>query len=118
MPLSMQSKLLRALQEGEVLPVGGKEVVRVDVRVIAVTNRDLRQRIAEGLFREDLFYRLNVANIHIAPLRERREDIPLLIEHFLAKNAPHGGKPPHNPDGAGPPPAFGFGLPRKLRGAE
>ncbi|PYT07822.1 MAG: hypothetical protein DMF49_06975, partial [Acidobacteria bacterium] len=100
MPLSMQSKLLRALQEGEVLPIGGKEVIRVDVRVIAVTNRDLRQRIAEGLFREDLFYRLNVANIHIAPLRERREDIPLLIEHFLEKIAAEEGKPRKNLDGA------------------
>jgi len=93
MPHSMQPKLLRALQEGEVLPVGGKEIVKVDVRVIAITNQDLRRLISEGRFREDLFYRLNVANVHIPPLRERKEDIPLLVDHFLDKIAADEGKP-------------------------
>jgi len=93
MPLSMQATLLRVLQEGEVLPVGGKDVIRVDVRLITVTNRDLRQRIAEGHFREDLFYRLNVAKVHLPSLRQRREDVPLLVEHFLEKIAETESKP-------------------------
>ncbi|NIQ39065.1 MAG: response regulator [Proteobacteria bacterium] len=81
--LATQSKLLRVLQEQEFERVGGVEPIRVDVRIIAATNRDLRQRVQEGKFREDLFFRLKVLPIHIAPLRERREDIPLLVEHFL-----------------------------------
>ena len=93
MPMTMQAKLLRVLQEGEVLPVGGKDIVHVDVRVVAVTNRDLRHRIAEGQFREDLFYRLNVANVHLPSLRQRREDIPLLVEHFLEKVATEESRP-------------------------
>ncbi|MBF7084567.1 sigma-54-dependent Fis family transcriptional regulator [Desulfallas sp. Bu1-1] len=85
MPPNMQAKLLRILQEKTFERVGGTETLRVDVRVIAATNRDLRQLIREGLFREDLFYRLNVVQIHLPPLRERREDIPLLVEHFIQK---------------------------------
>jgi nitrogen regulation protein NR(I) len=84
-PVEMQVKLLRVLQESEFERVGGLKTIKVDVRLVAATNRDLMQEIAEGTFREDLFYRLNVVPIHIPPLRERREDIPLLAEHFIAK---------------------------------
>jgi DNA-binding NtrC family response regulator len=81
----LQAKLLRVLQEGRVLAVGEDHEVSVDVRIIAATNRDLAQMIREGTFREDLFHRLNVITIHVPPLRERRTDIPLLIEHFAGK---------------------------------
>lgn len=91
MPMSMQAKLLRALENGEILPVGSNEVRHTDVRVIAATHRDLRERMKEGQFREDLYYRLNQVMIRIPPLRERREDIPLLIQHFIEQaNAEHG----------------------------
>jgi two-component system response regulator AtoC len=83
--LETQVKLLRAIQEGELERVGGISTTQVDVRLITATNQDLRQRIAEGLFREDLFYRLNVVHIHLPPLRDRPSDIPLLADHFLDK---------------------------------
>ncbi len=82
MPMDLQAKLLRVLQEREFQRLGSSETVRVDVRVVAATNCDLRRRIEEGRFREDLFYRLNVVPIHLPPLRARREDIPALTEHF------------------------------------
>jgi transcriptional regulator with GAF, ATPase, and Fis domain len=82
---SAQAKLLRALQEGEIERLGDTQIRRVDVRVVAATNVDLREEVRAGRFREDLFFRLNVFPIRIPPLRERREDIPLLMNHFLAK---------------------------------
>jgi len=84
-PTEMQVKLLRVLQESEFERVGGIKTIKVDVRLVTATNRDLTREIAEETFREDLFYRLNVVPIHIPPLRDRREDIPLLVEHFISK---------------------------------
>ena len=85
LPLSMQAKLLRAIQEKEIERIGGLRPIPVDVRIISATNSDLRQEIKNRKFREDLFYRLNVIPIHLPPLRERKEDIPLLANHFLHK---------------------------------
>jgi len=87
MSLAAQAKVLRALEQGVVTRVGGSKAIDVDVRVIAATNKELQEEIGEGRFREDLFYRLNVVPIHIPPLRERREDIPMLIQHFAQRMA-------------------------------
>ncbi|MBI3029407.1 MAG: sigma-54-dependent Fis family transcriptional regulator [Candidatus Rokubacteria bacterium] len=89
----LQAKLLRALQDGEIRRVGGTKTLHVDSRVIAATNRDLPAEVREGAFREDLFFRLNVFPIFLPPLRERREDIPLLVDYFLDRVAQEGGKP-------------------------
>ena len=87
MSAALQVKLLRVLQEGTFIPVGDTQPKKVDVRIIAATNRDLKQMVEDEQFREDLYYRINVINIHIPPLRDRREDIPMLVEHFLTKHA-------------------------------
>lgn len=92
-PMSIQTKLLRVLQEKEIKPLGDTHTLKIDVRVIASTNQDLERKITEGTFREDLFYRLNVVPIFVPPLRERKEDIPLLAEHFLKKYAEKFKKP-------------------------
>jgi DNA-binding NtrC family response regulator len=90
--LDMQTRLLRVLQEGEITPVGSTEVVKVDVRIVAATLRDLERDVAAGRFRQDLYYRLKVVRLHMPPLRDRPEDIPLLIDHFLRKAAREMGK--------------------------
>jgi two-component system, NtrC family, nitrogen regulation response regulator GlnG len=87
MPVELQTKLLRALQERTIERLGGQDSIRVDVRVLAATNRDLEALMKDGRFREDLYYRLNVVSVSLPSLRERRRDIPLLVEHFLAKYA-------------------------------
>ena len=92
MSLGLQAKLLRVLQEREFEPLGAERTLRVDVRVIAATNRDLKRLMSDGAFAEDLYYRLNVVPIEIPPLRERREDIPVLVDHFMRKHAQRAGK--------------------------
>ncbi len=85
MPLEAQTRLLRVLQSGEFMTVGGRAPIKADLRIVAATHRDLRRLVAQGLFREDLFYRLNVVPIRLPPLRERSEDVPALVQHFLTK---------------------------------
>jgi two-component system response regulator PilR (NtrC family) len=91
-PLETQAKLLRVIQEKEFMRLGGIDVVKVDVRIIAATNSDLKARVDEGSFREDLYYRLNVINLFLPPLRQRKEDIPLLTQHFLKKYGEENGR--------------------------
>jgi DNA-binding NtrC family response regulator len=85
MPLTMQVKLLRVLQEKKIIRVGGTKEIPIDVRLLAATNRDLKEEVQKGTFRQDLYYRLNVVNLQIPPLRDRKDDIPLLVSYFLAK---------------------------------
>ena len=89
----MQVQLLRVLQEGEIRRIGASEAIKVDVRVVAATNRDLRAELAAGRFREDLFFRLQVVTVRVPPLRERKGDIPLLVRHFLVRHGARLGRP-------------------------
>jgi transcriptional regulator with PAS, ATPase and Fis domain len=100
MPLTLQAKLLRVLQEQEVEPLGANKVIRIDVRIIAATSADLAQRVADGRFRADLFYRLNVLPITLPPLRERQEDLEALCHHLLAQMAERTKEPAHDLDAA------------------
>jgi DNA-binding NtrC family response regulator len=93
MPMSQQAKLLRVLQTGEFHPVGSSRTRRANVRVLAATNVDIGKEVSEGRFREDLLYRLNTVEVHLPPLRERREDIPVLAAHFIARHGPRHGRP-------------------------
>jgi len=93
MGMETQAKILRVLQDRKFMHLGGIQEIQVDVRIIAATNVDLRQLVREGRFREDLFYRLNVISIELPPLRQRKEDIPLLVEHFLKKYAEENARP-------------------------
>jgi transcriptional regulator with GAF, ATPase, and Fis domain len=92
-PLETQAKLLRVMQEREFMRLGGMEVIKVDVRIIAATNVDLRKLMEDGRFREDLFYRLHVINVQLPPLRDRKDDVPLLAQHFLQKYGEENHKP-------------------------
>ena len=88
-PLPLQVKLLRAIEEEEIYPVGSSNPIKVDVRIIAATNRDLAREVEKGNFREDLYYRLNVIEIPLPSLTDRKEDIPLLVQHFIKKYNSH-----------------------------
>ena len=92
--VNMQAKVLRALQEREIRRVGGREGLKVDVRIIAATNRDLEEEVKRGTFRDDLYYRLNVVSINLPPLRERSTDVPQLAEYFVARACKEAGRPP------------------------
>jgi transcriptional regulator with PAS, ATPase and Fis domain len=117
LPLDVQPKLLRFLENGEVLPLGERKPVQVDVRIVAATHRDLLRLVREGKFREDLYYRLQVIPVAIAPLRERREDVAALARFFLRKLTPEGREPPAlSPDGEAKLMAHGWpGNVRELR---
>ena len=116
--LSVQAKLLRVLQDREFEPLGAERTQRVDVRVIAATNRDLRQLVAEGKFLEDLFYRLNVIPIEMPPLRDRPEDIPLLVDHFVRRFAERTGKTIDGVDEKAMAELSGYGWPGNVRELE
>jgi len=100
MSLSAQAKVLRALQEHKITRVGGDKEIKVDVRVVAATNKNLKEEIKNGNFREDLYHRLGVILIKVPPLNERRDDIPLLVEHFLDQIATEYGEPKKKIDSA------------------
>jgi len=100
LPHTLQPKLLRVLQDGEFIPVGSRKPRKANVRVVCATNEDLKKAVAEGRFREDLYFRIRVVPVRLPPLRERREDLPLLLEHLVKKHAARLGRPPLMPDAA------------------
>jgi len=112
---NLQAKLLRFLQEGEIRPIGSHETVKVDVRVVSASNKDLVKLVEEGKFREDLFYRLNGVTVKLPPLRERLEDLPLLVEHFLKRIAEKAKKDPCRPDPAALRLLMNFSWPGNIR---
>src|SRR6478752_3435561 len=118
LPPDVQVKLLRVLQEREFERVGGSETIKVDVRVVSATHRDLEKQIADGTFREDLYYRLNVFPIVLPPLRDRASDIPVLAEHFVQKYAPGAGKPVRGLDAAAIAALSGYSWPGNVRELE
>jgi transcriptional regulator with GAF, ATPase, and Fis domain len=118
LPPDVQVKLLRVLQEREFERVGGSETIKVDVRVVSATHRDLEKQIADGAFREDLYYRLNVFPIVLPPLRERTSDIPVLAEHFVQKYAPGAGKPVRGLDPGAVAALAGYSWPGNVRELE
>ena len=118
MSMSLQMKLLRVLQEREFERVGDNQTIKVDVRVIAATNADLGRMVAEGGFREDLYYRLNVIPVTLPPLRDRREDIPLLVQHFLQKFCNEVGRPVMTVSQAAMRPLMTFAWPGNVRQLE
>jgi len=118
LPSDVQVKLLRVLQEREFERVGGSETIKVDVRVVSATHRDLEKQIADGTFREDLYYRLNVFPIVLPPLRDRASDIPVLAEHFVQKYAPGAGKPVRGLDASAVAALTGYSWPGNVRELE
>ena len=118
LPLELQPKLLRALQEREIHSIGGVETIRFDARVVAATNVDLWRRVKEQSFREDLFYRVNVFPIHLPPLRERREDIPLFINYFMERFCRREGIEPKQVDAAAEADLVGRSWPGNIRELE
>jgi two-component system response regulator PilR (NtrC family) len=118
LPLAMQVKLLRVLQERKVKPVGGVAEREIDVRVVAATNRDLEAEVEKGTFRQDLYYRLNVIQVRMPPLRERREDVPMMVNHFVRKFSAEHGQPITGVDPAAMSALTAYNFPGNVRELE